>query len=370
MAVWFRIAKSDILLLMTDFQNKCNTTEIYDECDTKSWKELYEANAWEIKIEKMSIEEYIDIFTYSDGADIASASFDRCVCFNSGDRCFGSYLQDNYYRLVEMSQTFDEKVFMEDVSFATVKIDDCRIPTDAIAYATKDYIDLGVNNTAIEFNGDVVINGSLTVKEKGDKNMNKLLDLDFGSCKNDNIKLSPYGIAVHNPKIGAWVSYDVKTKKVVNVNGFVLGGSYLYKMPVALKDIKAGDVVLHNETPMYVEGVKDDKLLVVDPVDAEEKIVLPLTNMFGFNFITKIVSMVDLSVVTPTADSPFGNMLPFMAASNGDIDPVMLMLMSGKAADFTSNPMMLYFLLDNKGNKNDNLLPLMMMLGSTSTDKK
>ena len=239
MSDWFRIAKSDILLLMTDFQNKCNTTEIYDECDTKSWKELYEANAWEIKIEKMSIEEYIDIFTYSDGADIASASFDRCVCFNSGDRCFGSYLQDNYYKLVEMSQSFDEKVFTKDVSFATVKIDACGVP-NAISYATKDYVDTVANN--IEFNGDVVINGSLTVKEKGDTNMNKL-GLDFGSCKNDNIKLSPYGIAVKNLKIGTWVSYDVKTKKVINVNDFVFNGSYLYKMPVALKDIKAGDVV-------------------------------------------------------------------------------------------------------------------------------
>ena len=345
MSDWFRIAKSDILLLMTDFQNKCNTTEIYDECDTKSWKELYEANAWEIKIEKMSIEEYIDIFTYSDGADIASASFDRCVCFNSGDRCFGSYLQDNYYKLVEMSQSFDEKVFMEDVSFATVKIDDYQIPSNAIAYATKDYIDLGVNNTVTEFNGDVIINGSLTVKEKGDTKMNKL-GLDFGSCKNDNIKLSPYGIAVKNLKIGTWVSYDVKTKKVINVNDFVFNGSYLYKMPVALKDIKAGDVVLHNKTPMYVEGVKDDKLLVVDPVDAEEKIVLPLANMFGFNFITKIVSVVDLSAAAPSEDSPFGNLLPFMLMSDGDIDPAMLMLMNGDNANI--NPMMLYFLMDNK----------------------
>lgn len=345
MSDWFRIAKSDILLLMTDFQNKCNTTEIYDECDTKSWKELYEANAWEIKIEKMSIEEYIDIFTYSDGADIANASFDRCVCFNSGDRCFGSYLQDNYYKLVEMSQSFDEKVFMEDVSFATVKFDDCRIPSNAIAYATKDYIDLGVNNTVTEINGDVVINGSLTAKEKGDTNMNKL-GLDFGSCKNDNIKLSPYGIAVKNLKIGTWVSYDVKTKKVINVNDFVFNGSYLYKMPVALKDIKAGDVVLHNKTPMYVEGVKDDKLLVVNPVDAEEKIVLPLANMFGFNFITKIVSVVDLSVAAPSEDSPFGNLLPFMLMSDGDIDPAMLMLMNGGTANI--NPMMLYFLMDNK----------------------
>ena len=339
---WFRIAKSDILLLMTDFQNKCNTTEIYDECDTKSWKELYEANAWEIKIEKMSIEEYIDIFTYSDGADIASASFDRCVCFNSGDRCFGSYLQDNYYKLVEMSQSFDEKVFTKDVSFATVKIDACGVP-NAISYATKDYVDTVANN--IEFNGDVVINGSLTVKEKGDTNMNKL-GLDFGSCKNDNIKLSPYGIAVKNLKIGTWVSYDVKTKKVINVNDFVFNGSYLYKMPVALKDIKAGDVVLHNKTPMYVEGVKDDKLLVVDPVDAEEKIVLPLTNMFGFNFITKIVSVVDLSAAAPSEDSPFGNLLPFMLMSDGDIDPAMFMFMNGGTANI--NPMMLYFLMDNK----------------------
>lgn len=346
MAVWFRIAKSDILLLMADFQHQCNTTEKYDECDTKSWKELYEANAWEIKIDCMSIEEYIDIFTYSDGADMASASFDRCVCFNSGDRCFGSYLQDNYEKLNQMSQSFDKKVFMEDVSFATVKIDSCGVPTNTIAYATKDYIDLGVNNAVTEFNGDVVINGSLTVKEKGDKNMNKLLDLDFGSCKNDNIKLSPYGIAVHNPKIGTWVSYDVKTKKVINVNDFVFNGSYLYKMPVALKDIKAGDVVLHNKTPMYVEGVKDDKLLVVDPVDAEEKIVLPLANMFGFNFITKIVSVVDLSAAAPSEDSPFGNLLPFMLMSDGDIDPAMLMLMNGSTANI--NPMMLYFLMDSK----------------------
>lgn len=342
---WFRIAKSDILLLMTDFQNKCNTTENYDECDIKSWKELYEADAWEIKMCETFTETYIDIFVYDDAAHIADRFFYKCIHFNSGDRCFGSYLQDNYYRLVEMSQTFDEKVFMKDVSFATVKIDDCRIPTDAIAYATKDYIDLGVNNTAIEFNGDVVINGSLTVKEKGDTNMNKL-GLDFGSCKNDNIKLSPYGIAVKNLRIGAWVSYDVKTKKVVNVNDFVFNGSYLYKMPVALKDIKAGDVVLHNKTPMYVEGVKDDKLLVVDPVDAEEKIVLPLANMFGFNFITKIVSVVDLSAAAPSEDSPFGNLLPFMLMSDGDIDPAMLMFMNGGAANI--NPMMLYFLMDSK----------------------
>ena len=111
-------------------------------------------------------------------------------------------------------------------------------------------------------------------------------------------------------------------------------------------------------------------VLVIDPVESEERIVLPITNMFGFNFVTKVVSIMDMSGVAPTADSPFGNMLPFMMASNGNIDPVMLMLMSGKATDFTSNPMMLYFLLDNKGNKNDNLLPLMMMLGSTSMDKK
>ena len=241
-----------------------------------------------------------------------------------------------------MSQSFDEKVFTKDVSFATVKIDACGVP-NAISYATKDYVDTVANN--IEFNGDVVINGSLTVKEKGDTNMNKL-GLDFGSCKNDNIKLSPYGIAVKNLKIGTWVSYDVKTKKVINVNDFVFNGSYLYKMPVALKDIKAGDVVLHNKTPMYVEGVKDDKLLVVDPVDAEEKIVLPLANMFGFNFITKIVSVVDLSAAAPSEDSPFGNLLPFMLMSDGDIDPAMLMFMNGGTTNI--NPMMLYFLMDNK----------------------
>ena len=203
--------------------------------------------------------------------------------------------------------------------------------------------------------------------------MNMNLNLDFGNCKNDNIRLSPYGIAVRNAKLGTWVSYDPKGNKTIDVDGFVMDGNYLYKLPVAVKDVKAGDVVLHNKVPMYVEKVENDRLLVIDPVESEEKIVLPITNMFGFNFVTKVVSIMDMSGVAPTADSPFGNMLPFMMASNGNIDPVMLMLMSGKAADFTSNPMMLYFLLDNKGNKNDNLLPLMMMMNGlelTSTDKK
>ena len=337
---WFRITKDDAITLLKDFQHQCNTTEKYDECDTVTLKQLSEANIWEIKMCESFTEKYIEIFTYDNVADIAHRFFYMHFHFNSEDRCFGSYLQDNYYKLVEMSRSFDEKFFIKNVNLATVKIDNCGVPTN---YATKNYVDTVSNN--IEFNGDVVINGSLTVKEKGDKNMNKL-GLDFGSCKNDNIKLSPYGIAVKNFKIDAWVSYDVKTKKVVNVNDFVLDGSYLYKMPVALKDVKAGDVVLHNKTPMYVEGVKDDKLLVVDPVDAEEKIVLPLTNMFGFNFITKIVSMVDLSAAAPSEDSPFGNLLPFMLMSDGDIDPAMLMLMNGDTANI--NPMMLYFLMDNK----------------------
>lgn len=337
---WFRIARVDAITLLKDFQHQCNTTEKYDECDSVTLKQLSEADAWEVKMCESFTVKYIDIFVYDHAAYIADRLFYMHFRFNSEDRCFGLYLQDNYYKLVEMSRNFDEKVFIKNVNLATVKIDNYGVSTN---YATKDYVDTVSNN--IEFNGDVVINGSLTVKEKGDKNMNKL-GLDFGSCKNDNIKLSPYGIAVKNFKIDAWVSYDVKTKKVVNVNDFVLDGSYLYKMPVALKDIKTGDVVLHNKTPMYVEGVKDDKLLVVDPVDAEEKIVLPLANMFGFNFITKIVSVIDLSAAAPSEDFPFGNLLPFMLMSDGDIDPAMLMLMNGDTANI--NPMMLYFLMDNK----------------------
>ena len=202
-------------------------------------------------------------------------------------------------------------------------------------------------------------------KEKENKKM-KGFNFDFGPCTNDNIKMSVYGLAVQNAT-GDWVSYDTKSGTIMNVDLLNFDGrKFMYKMPVAIKDIAKGDIVIHNKVPMFVLDVKDGGVVAVDVRAGEEKKILPTNSPFGFNFMTKVVSFFNMFADAPTPDTPFGNFLPFMmmGENGGDIDPFVLCMMmqnSGGAANFFSNPMMMYFFMKDNKNDKDWLLPMMMM---------
>lgn len=200
------------------------------------------------------------------------------------------------------------------------------------------------------------------LKDKKEKTNMKGFNFDFGPCSNDNIRMSIYGLAVLN-SAGVWVSYN--NGQIVDVDVFNFDGrQYMFKMPVAIKDIKVGDIVIHNHVPMFVTSTEGGTISAVDVRAGEAKTIIPTTNMFGFNFVTKIVSMFDAFTGAPTADQPFGNMLPFiMMGENKDIDPMMMFMMmnqSGTGFDM-SNPMMLYFMLGKDGKSSDWMLPMMMM---------
>lgn len=194
----------------------------------------------------------------------------------------------------------------------------------------------------------------------------KGFNFDFGPCTNDNVRMSMYGLAIQN-NAGVWVSYNKGQVIDVDVMNFD-GRQYMFKMPVAIKDIKVGDVVVHNRVPMFVTSVEGG-VHVVDIRAGEAKTIVPTTNMFGFNFITKIVSMFDAFGTAPTADQPFGNMLPFMLmGDNKDIDPMMMfMMMNGGNFDM-SNPMMMYFMFKD-GNKGSDMLPMLMMMNMQNQGK-
>lgn len=203
-------------------------------------------------------------------------------------------------------------------------------------------------------------------EEKEKESMIKGINFDFGPCTNDNVRMSMYGLAVKNGN-GEWVSYNASTKQIVNVDILNFdGGKYMFKIPVAIKDIAVGDIIIHNRVPMFVTQVSNEgnAVTAVDARAGEEKRVLPTTSPFGFNFVTKVVSMFTAFESTPTPDAPFGNFLPFMlmGEDNKEIDPLMLMMMmqGNGGANMFSNPMMLYFLCGDK--MKDNMLPLMMMM--------
>ena len=203
--------------------------------------------------------------------------------------------------------------------------------------------------------------------EKKEKdNMKMFGNFEFGNCEKDGVRLSPYGIAVKNAA-GVYVSYKVDTGDIVDVDiANFNGGKYLYKLPVAFKDIKVGDVIIHNCKPHFVTAIKDGNITAVDVCEAEEKHVIPVSNMFGFNFVTKVVNLFDGIMANPSEDQPFGNLLPFMlmneSGNNNDMLPL-LFLSQGNNANV--NPLMLYALTGN-GNNND-ILPLLFLSGGFNT---
>lgn len=157
-------------------------------------------------------------------------------------------------------------------------------------------------------------------------------NLEFGPV--NNYHLSHLGIALKNAA-GDIVSYDKEKNEIVNVDliDFDAKGM-IYAMPCAIKDVHVGDVIHHtNGNAVFVTSV-DNGIHVVDVAAGEKKEILPTKSIFGFDFVTKIVSFIDFSGMGASTDQPFGNLLPFM--------------LLGK---------------ENKSKNMKNLLPLFMCMG-------
>ena len=91
---------------------------------------------------------------------------------------------------------------------------------------------------------------------------------------------------------------------------------------------------------------------------------MPVKSPFGFNFVTKVVSLFDFGASDnkATPDNPFGNVMPFLLmGDNGNIDPLMMfMMMNNQNGMSFDNPMMMYALLSN--GEHSDMLPWLFMM--------
>ena len=209
---------------------------------------------------------------------------------------------------------------------------------------------------------------------EGEEEM-KGFNFDFGPVNNNDVRLSMYGLAVKNAS-GNYVSYDAENDEIIDVEIFNFNNSnMLYKMPVAIKDIKPGDMIIHAKRPMYVvETPKDGKdLYVVDVIAGEHKFIMPTRNMFGFNFYTKVVSFLDMITDKPTNDNPFGSMWMLMAMNEdqdmGAILPMMLMTQNNSNID-PMMMMMMFMMGDDKFGDMSPMLPMMYMMNNNKCECK
>lgn len=216
----------------------------------------------------------------------------------------------------------------------------------------------------------------INTEEKKEKTMfeGMLKNLRFG--KADNAKMSIYGPALREAITGdTWVAFDKSKEQWIDVPAEAILDIPLFEMPVAKNDIQIGDFIFHagigtgwvrvidfdDEVNYFIEAE--------DPSNHEIIKILPTRNMFGFDFYTKLIVPFDMGATFggASASNPFG-MLPMLmmmsdknkSSSNDNSMLMAMMMMQNGTMDFTSNPMMLYTLMGDKGSDNSMLMAMLM----------
>ena len=303
-------------LIISDF-TKCVSSGHYNKMSYNIWKELAKSHSHSFVVEEWEGNPHELVIT--------DESFHEWS-FKINDNSFGQYLWEN----VDISNRMWKADYMgNDI------------------YAAKDN----------------------KIKDEKENEKMKGFNFDFGPCNSNTVRMSMYGMAVKSTS-GPYVSYDVKNETIMDVDVFNFDGAkFLYKIPVAIKDIKVGDVVIHAHKPMFVTGIgaTNKTLIVVDPVNGEKKEIMLTRSPFGFDFATKIVNLFESMGVmngSANADNPFGNMWMFMMMNdNGTMseDMIPFMFMTNQNSG-TMNPMMMYFMMKGEGKEDSSWLPFMMMM--------
>lgn len=318
--------------ILKDFENLVDAKR-YDKMDYKMWRNLNK------------IYRKIDIYEDNDGFSVRPFPFakdDLIHYFDWNDGGFGSFwcsMRRNYF-----SDENDINTILSNIT----------------------------SGLTVEFKNNEYIN----IKEKEENNIMMKFNFDFGPVDGSKVHLSMYGIAVKNAA-GTWVSWDANSKHVMDVDILNMDcARFIYKMPVALKDVVEGDVVIHNRKPMFVEKVNKDGFWVVDVIDGEKKNILPTKSPFNFDFIVKVVSLFNFNNMSANEDNPFGNFGMMMLLSNdnnnmNEMLPLMLM-MNGNNSNFdiTNNPFMMYMMFNNDKNNDNSILPLMLMMNGINNKGK
>ena len=222
-----------------------------------------------------------------------------------------------------------------------------------------------------DFEANTIVSNTMTVSAetttKNEENsIMKGFNFDFGPVNPAVVRMSIYGLAVKN-KTGTFVSYDAAHEEIMDVDVFNFDGAkFLYKMPVAIKDVAIGDVIVHMNVPMFVTGKAENGKAVyaVDPVVGERKEIMLTKSPFGFNFVTKVINFLgDTLSGGASAENPFGNLGLMMLLSEGDNDVkdmLPLVLMANGGGMDMSNPLVMYALLSGDS-KMSGMLPFLLM---------
>ena len=380
--------------LLMDFQDRVAADKA-KKMPYAYWRDMIKVTAddwalFEIEWESDGYETFIDIFYDSNRV---------AWSFNTGDNSFGDFIYKNLLFGVEDEMRREYPSEYIDQSGQYYEYYDSRTGKSTIyedlapkaKYASSDSVvnmlatkaevyDLDRANETIN---KLCESAALAAPLKNENNNNKTnkentamkFNFDFGPVNPALVRMSMYGLAVKN-KAGTWVSYNSNSDEIVDVDVLNFDGAkFLYRMPVAIKDITVGDVVIHNSAPMFVVFVPQDgkTLTVVDTINGERKDIMLPRSPFGFNFATKVVNFLGSMMTSANADNPFGNMWMLMAMSGEDdgegkdMNDILPFLMMNNATIGMDNNTLMFMALNNTKDGSKDMLPWLLMMNTQNS---
>lgn len=185
--------------------------------------------------------------------------------------------------------------------------------------------------------------------------MNKMFKgMVFGKINTGEIKYSFQGMSFRGYD-GRYTAYCIDKENgsisAIDVGDMVMDIPVM-AMPVSTKDVKIGDVIMHQSNFVIVKCFYDDGTIgAINPITSTEVSIIPVKNIFGFNCVSKVLNFFDN--LNPSAEAPFGDMskmLPFMMMGEGGMknkDMFLMMALAGGNMDFTSNPMLMMAMMQD-----------------------
>lgn len=198
-----------------------------------------------------------------------------------------------------------------------------------------------------------------------DNNMSEIFnnifnDVDFGKLTTNSIKYSINGIAFADKNNKFFVYKD---NRAIDVTGMTIEVP-MFAMPVAVNQIQPNDVVRFKDDYVIVKELTDDGVKVINPIGGDIKVIVPQVNVFGFNYMTKVINPFESFANTANETNPFGNIMPLMMfgdINKGNDDIFKIMMMSQMCGGNSNINQMLPFMLISKDDKNNDFLTMMLM---------
>ena len=224
------------------------------------------------------------------------------------------------------------------------------------------------------FKRDNLTNNSVIKKEENIMRENNNffnVNMEFGPNKDENIASTLMGVAVKNGE--NWRIYDKKKKSITDVGNIQIGNLPIFIMPAL--ELEEGDLIKEEEEYYFVTNFNNGETETLSAKTGEIKRVIPIKNILGFSFYSKVITLNDeldineeldtetLLLMSSMMSSAVANenqmnqILPLMLLKDkigekDDITKLLLMSSMAGSGDISTNPMTTYLLLDTfKGDK-------------------